>query len=163
MNYRVIAGGAVAVALIGAAGAFTHYNGGGEANAQAAAEQPVAPEQAAEAALQQVSAGPVDYLGMIPPSNLPTYAPILPDNFVTFALEAPAGPSSGQVEYSTGADPKVVMAFYAKVAAMAGLRAADVSEDEDAEALIATDGRRRLAVKAQSNSGSGSIVNLSYS
>src|SRR4051812_26946449 len=69
----------------------------------------------AKAALNRLKTSGSQVMGLARPSNMPAYAILPPDGFVTSAGEAEAGPRSGWVEYSTALTPGAVAAFYEQV------------------------------------------------
>jgi hypothetical protein len=113
----------------------------------------------AKAALARLKADGGQVMGLARPANMPSFAVLPPDGFVTAADEADQGPRTGWVEFSTVLTPGAVAAFYREVLTGAGLK--DIRRD--AEGLTATGAGRNVKLTIRALDGVGSEVRLSYS
>jgi hypothetical protein len=111
---------------------------------------------AGKLAFEAVKARGPRTLGMTPPANLPAYAPIPRDSFVTAAAIGEAG--SGSAEFSTALAPDAVMDFYRSAAAEHGLKPGRIERRKTARVFTG----ERLTVEAERIEGVGSTVRLRY-
>ena len=121
------------------------------------------PDSAAAEALRTVQTQGPRTLGMQLPANLPRYAPVPQDSFITATAIGDRGSSSGSVEFSTTLIPSTALNFYKKAAEQGGLTLVTGDGQKEPVTWATPAGKTVLSVIIRPVAGVGSMVRLAYS
>jgi hypothetical protein len=116
----------------------------------------------AKAAFTEVLASRAGTLGMKPPLNLASYAPIYPDGMIFYQAESPGSDRGGEVQYAAAAPLRATLDFYEDAAAFHHMPFSVAAAGPEALVFKATDGPRTVRARLTRQFENGTQVDLTY-